>query len=388
MSRVGAVVVIDHAEAAVRPAAGGRDGGAQDPQAGRGAARSSGLDPSSADGRVVLGRGAGAGHRPSAGLWPEGGPRAVGPLRRRRPRRARGPARRGAQAAHQPGPALAVDRPSAQHAAGAAGARRRRRADRRRSRGPGGVEPGRVDRRGSGGRHRHRPLPSAPNPAGRGSALAAAPVMDYQRGSGVRPKRTRVVELYTSPPPDTTVIAADELGPVMPRTFDPPAAWSADGHRVKAPLTYGRGPEKTWVYGGVRIDDGQAVTCCAPSRNSAHWQAFLARLERANPNGTIAVITDNLSSHHSVATRAWLADHPRIEQVFIPKGACWLNLQEAWWRIFRRHALAGQTFAHPGEIAHATEVATAQLNTHAKPWVWGRPPSPPRPRRRRFTYLL
>jgi len=196
------------------------------------------------------------------------------------------------------------------------------------------------------------------------------------------------VELYTSPPPDTTVIAADELGPVMPRTFDPPAAWSADGHRVKAPLTYGRGPEKTWVYGGVRIDDGQAVTCCAPSRNSAHWQAFLARLERANPNGTIAVITDNLSSHHSVATRAWLADHPRIEQVFIPKGACWLNLQEAWWRIFRRHALAGQTFAHPGEIAHATEVATAQLNTHAKPWVWGRPPSPPRPRRRRFTYLL
>ena len=56
--------------------------------------------------------------------------------------------------------------------------------------------------------------------------------------------------------------------------------------------------------------------------------------------------------------------------MFIPTGACWLNLQEAWWRIFRRHALAGQTFADPTEIAHATAVATAQLHTHAKTWIW------------------
>jgi hypothetical protein len=29
----------------------------------------------------------------------------------------------------------------------------------------------------------------------------------------------------------------------------------------------------------------------------------------------------------------------------------------------------GQTFADPAETAQATEVATAQLNAHAKPWV-------------------
>ncbi len=174
----------------------------------------------------------------------------------------------------------------------------------------------------------------------------------------------------------------------MPRTFAPPPGWSVDGHRIKAALEYGRGPEKTWIYGGLRVSDGHAVTMTAASRNSAYWQAFLTRLEQANPSGTIAVITDNLTSHHSVATRAWLAEHPRITQVFIPKGACWLNLQEAWWRLFRRHALAGQSFADPAEIAHATAVATAQLNAHARPWIWGRPPPPPRPRRRRFVYLL
>lgn len=194
--------------------------------------------------------------------------------------------------------------------------------------------------------------------------------------------------LYTNPPPETTVICADELGPVIPRTFPPAPGWTLDGHRVKAELDYGRGPEKTWVYGGLRVADGHAVTCTAPSRNSAGYQRFLGLVEQANPAGDIVVITDNLSSHSSYTTRTWLADHPRIRQVFIPKGASWLNLQEAWWRIFRRYALAGQSFAGPPEIALATQVATAQLNTRARPWVWGRPPPPPRRRRRTFVYRL
>ncbi|MBT8226509.1 MAG: transposase [Dactylosporangium sp.] len=53
------------------------------------------------------------------------------------------------------------------------------------------------------------------------------------------------------------------------------------------------------------------------------------------------LITDNLGSHTSKSTREWLARHPRIEQVFIPKGACWLNLQEACWRMLRRQGWPG-----------------------------------------------
>ena len=162
------------------------------------------------------------------------------------------------------------------------------------------------------------------------------------------------MELYTAPPEGSTVICADELGPVIPRTYPPAPGWSPGGHRVKAPLEYSRGPEKTWIYGGLRVRDGQAVTMCAPSRNSAFYQDFLQLEEQANPDGMIYVITDNLSSHDSKSTRAWLERRPRIRHAFIPKGACRLNLQEAWWRIFRRQALAGQDFADPDEIACAT----------------------------------
>ena len=142
--------------------------------------------------------------------------------------------------------------------------------------------------------------------------------------------------------------------------------------------------------GGAWEADGSAPACASgrPRPDSAGYQQPLAAVEQANPTGEIAVITDNLSSHSSFSTRTWLAEHPRIRQVFIPVGACWLNLQEAWWRLFRRAALAGQTFACPQEITLATQVATCQLNARARPWVWGRPAPSPRHRRRILTYRI
>ena len=174
----------------------------------------------------------------------------------------------------------------------------------------------------------------------------------------------------------------------MPRTFPPAPGWSPTGHRIKAPLDYERGPEKTWVYGALRMRDGKELTRCALSRNSKGYIALLADIEADNPTGDIFVITDHLSSHNSLETRTWLEEHPRIHQVFIPTGACWLNLQEGWWRLFRRDALAGQSFANPKEIEQATRVATAQLNLRAKPWLWGRPAKTPRHRRRLFCYRI
>ena len=101
------------------------------------------------------------------------------------------------------------------------------------------------------------------------------------------------------------------------------------------------------------------------------------------------MIADNLKSHKkSVMVRGWLEDHPRIEHSFIPKGAAWLTLIEAWWRLFRRQALAGVDFADSCEIDRASRIATRQLNRKAKRWVWGRAPKPLRHQRRIFVYRL
>jgi hypothetical protein len=134
------------------------------------------------------------------------------------------------------------------------------------------------------------------------------------------PQGATIIALDTAPPEPTTVVCADELGPVIPRTFPPPPGWSTDGHRSKAPLVDDRGAWKTWVDGALRPGDGQAITVTAPSRDSVGDQPLLAAVQAANPTGELAVITDNLSSHNSASTRTWLAGHPRIRQVFIPVG--------------------------------------------------------------------
>ncbi|MFG2422739.1 hypothetical protein ACGFWD_27315 [Streptomyces sp. NPDC048448] len=117
--------------------------------------------------------------------------------------------------------------------------------------------------------------------------MASHPVVDSVEGLGLRPKRTRIIGLSTRPPDDVTVICADELGPVIPRTFPSTPAWSPDGHRIKAELDYSCGPEKTWVYGGLRPANGQALTMTASSHNSVFYQQFLQQVEDTYPTGGI-----------------------------------------------------------------------------------------------------
>jgi hypothetical protein len=138
----------------------------------------------------------------------------------------------------------------------------------------------------------------------------------------------------------------------------------------------------------LRVRDGHAVTFTAPSRNTVGDLTLLTLLDAANPDGELNLVSDNLSSHTSRPIQAWLGQHPRAHPVPIPTGACWLNLQEGWWRLFRREAFAGQSFADAQELDLATRVATEHLNARAKPWVWGRPPPPQRRLRRRFIYCL
>jgi hypothetical protein len=175
---------------------------------------------------------------------------------------------------------------------------------------------------------------------------------------------------------------------VTPRAFPPAPGWSPSGHRSTAPLGYSRGTEKVWVYGALRVRDGQELTCTAPARNTAGSMRLLAARATANPDGALHLISDNLSSHTSGPIQQWLVVHPRVHPVPIPTGAGWLNLQEGWWRLFRREAFAGQDFADAREIDQATRVATQHLNARAHPWVWGRPPPPHRHLRRRFVYCL
>ena len=142
--------------------------------------------------------------------------------------------------------------------------------------------------------------------------MAQHPQLERPARPRLSPKGTAVVTRYSEPAEGSTRVCTDEPGPVVPRSFDHAPGWSADGHRIKAPL----------VYGSLRVRDGKALTRSAASRNSRGYIALLADIEADNPTGDIFIITDNLSSPSSLETRTSLQDHPRIHHVFIPTGAC------------------------------------------------------------------
>ncbi len=184
-----------------------------------------------------------------------------------------------------------------------------------------------------------------------------------------------------------TVICADELGPADPPNFP-----------ARTRLVTRRAPDQSGARQPRTGEDLGLRRPAAGRRPGPHHDRVLPtasstssscnRSRTPTSTGQIWIVTDNLSSHNSLSTRTWAEGHPRIHHAFIPVGACWLNLQEGWWRIFRKAALAGRSFANPNDIAYATTLATSQLNSRAKPWIWGRPAPPTRRLRRRYVYRV
>jgi hypothetical protein len=105
------------------------------------------------------------------------------------------------------------------------------------------------------------------------------------------------------------------------------------------------GDEQVWVSGGLRVRDEQDVTFTAPSRTTVGDLTLLTLLDEATPAGELNLVSDHRSSYTSGPIQEWLGKHPRVHPMPIPTGTCWLNLQAGWWRLFRRAAFAGQSFA-------------------------------------------
>jgi hypothetical protein len=95
------------------------------------------------------------------------------------------------------------------------------------------------------------------------------------RISRVRPKRSKIVELYTNPPPEVTVVCVDELGPVSPHALSlrlrdgrQTAIASKRLWNIAEAHTQGNGS----FFGALRVEDGKkSLTFTSRSRNSKSY---------------------------------------------------------------------------------------------------------------------
>jgi transposase len=92
--------------------------------------------------------------------------------------------------------------------------------------------------------------------------------------------------------------------------------------------------QKLGLFGALSLD-GELIVTEAPCKTAraltTHLDAVVARF----PEAEVAVIMDNAGIHHAVATQAWLAAHPQVHHLFLPRYSPNDNAQERVWGWLR-----------------------------------------------------
>jgi hypothetical protein len=71
--------------------------------------------------------------------------------------------------------------------------------------------------------------------------------------------------------------------------------------------------------------------------------AFLEQLASQYPTGTLYLALDNAPTHTAKVVRSWLATHPRVQALWLPKyGAHEVNPAERIWGLLKSDVAANR----------------------------------------------
>ena len=89
-------------------------------------------------------------------------------------------------------------------------------------------------------------------------------------------------------------------------------------------------------FGALEAVDGQWHWADFDRKLAVHFVTFLELLVRAYPTGTLYLALDNVSSHRAKVVQRWLAAHPRVQTLWLPKyGAHEVNPVERIWGLLK-----------------------------------------------------
>ena len=142
-------------------------------------------------------------------------------------------------------------------------------------------------------------------------------------------KQARLAEILANS--GATRIALDEcdlhLLPVLR------AMWQRLGQQRRV-VTPGQNAKRS-IFGALNLHTGEWFYHLTDRKRSVEFMAFLTLLLTAYPVGVIYVILDNASIHTSRAVHNWLAEHPRLQLVYLPSysGHKLNPVEKVWWDL-------------------------------------------------------
>lgn len=111
------------------------------------------------------------------------------------------------------------------------------------------------------------------------------------------------------------------------------AMWQRIGSQIRIP-TPGQNA-KRGVFGFLNLRTGEWFYHLTEHKRGTEFIAFLDQLLLIYPLAPIFVLVDNASIHTSQAVKKWVADHPRLELVYLPtySGHKLNPVEKVWWAL-------------------------------------------------------
>jgi transposase len=136
------------------------------------------------------------------------------------------------------------------------------------------------------------------------------------------------------------VLCVDEKTGIQALSSKAPEKPVKRGQTRKIEFEYGRNGTVS-LMASFNTRDGEVVGKCIERNNSATFISFVDDLMKRYPKGKkLYLVLDNGSSHKSKATKAFLERHKkRVQAVYLPVHASWLNQVEIWFSVLSRKCL-------------------------------------------------
>jgi transposase len=130
---------------------------------------------------------------------------------------------------------------------------------------------------------------------------------------------------------EAVILVEDEtdirLFPVLRRM------WMRIGQQVR--LIAPRLNERRTIFGAFEIRTGEIFHRIYSRKRTLEMISFLEDLIAHYGGRPVLLILDHASIHKSRALKAWLADHPQIELLYLPKYAAHRDnpIEKLWWPL-------------------------------------------------------
>ncbi len=138
---------------------------------------------------------------------------------------------------------------------------------------------------------------------------------------------------------DTAILYADEtriqLLPLLR------AMWSWVGQQIRVPTPGSN--DTRMLFGALDIRSGKWTYLVREHMRKEDFIVFLEHLLSIY-TGPIILIADNYSNHTATVVQTWLAEHPRLKRLYLPKYCSHLNpVEEIWLHLKNRVEIVGET---------------------------------------------